>query len=102
MSVDRRSFLTYAGGGLVAAAALGKLAHADQVKLTPLEAPSEQAKPPAPSAEPPGQRLGVALVGLGHLALEQLLPAFSQSRATRLVALVSGDRKKAETIAAQT
>jgi predicted dehydrogenase len=102
MPVDRRSFLTYAGGGLVAAAALGKLAHADQVKLPPLEAPTEQAKSPAPAAEPPGQRIGVALVGIGHLALEQLLPAFSQSRATRLVALVSGDRKKAEAIAAQT
>jgi len=46
--------------------------------------------------------MGVALVGIGHLALEQLLPAFAQSKQTRLVALVSGDRKKAEAIAAQT
>src|ERR1700755_348564 len=36
MPVDRRSFLTYAGGGLVVAAALPALAHADPVKLPPL------------------------------------------------------------------
>jgi predicted dehydrogenase len=102
MTIDRRAFLTHAGSGLVAAAALRKVAQADPVKLPPTEATSEQPKPPAPAADPPEQRIGVALVGIGHLALEQLLPAFAQSRSTKLVALVSGDRKKAETIAAQT
>jgi predicted dehydrogenase len=102
MSIDRRAFLTRAGSSLIAAAALGKAAQAaPQVKLPPLEAPTEPAKSPVPAGDPPGQRLGVALVGIGHLAIEQLLPAFAQSRHTRLVALVSGDRKKAETIAAQ-
>ncbi|HEY0194016.1 MAG TPA: Gfo/Idh/MocA family oxidoreductase, partial [Kofleriaceae bacterium] len=102
MTFDRRAFLSHAGTGLLAAAALPHIAHADQIKLTPTEAPSEMPKPPAPAADPPGQRLGIALVGIGHLTLEQLLPAFAQSRSTKLVALVSGDRKKAETIAAQT
>ena len=101
MTFDRRAFLSHAGSSLVAAAALRKLVHADPVKLPPLEAPSESAKPPAPAADPPGQRIGVALVGIGHLAIEQLLPAFAQSRSTRLVALVSGDRKKAGAVAAQ-
>jgi predicted dehydrogenase len=102
MTLDRRAFLSHASTGLVAAAALPRLAHADQVKLPPLEAPSEKPKQLDPPADPPGKRLGVALVGLGHLSLEQLLPAFAQSRRTKLVALVSGDRKKAEAIAAQT
>jgi predicted dehydrogenase len=102
MTFDRRSFLSHAGKGLIAAAALPGIAKADPVKLPPLEAASETPKPPPPPSDPPGQRLGVALVGIGHLALEQLLPAFAQSRSTRLVALVSGDRKKAEAIAAQT
>ena len=102
MTIARRAFLTRAGSSLFAAAALGKVAQAaPQVKLPPLEAPSEAAKSPAPAADQPEQRIGVALVGIGHLALEQLLPAFAQSRHTRLVALVSGDRHKAEAVAAQ-
>ena len=102
MTIDRRTFLARAGTSLVAAAALPRVAQADPVKLPPLQAPSEKPKPPPEPADPPDRRLGVALVGIGHLALEQLLPAFAQSRSTRLVALVSGERKKAEAIAAQT
>jgi predicted dehydrogenase len=102
MTIDRRRFLAQAGTGLVAAAALRKVAHADQVKLPPLEAASEKPKNPDPPSDPPDKRLGFALVGIGHLALEQLLPAFAEAHNARLVALVSGDRKKADTIAAQT
>jgi predicted dehydrogenase len=102
MTIDRRNFLTHVGGTLAAAAALHKVAQADTVKLPPLEASSEKPKTPPPAPEPPDKRIGVALVGIGHLAVEQLLPAFAQSRSTRLVALVSGERKKAETVAAQT
>jgi len=102
MSIDRRKFLTHAGSGVVAAAALHRVAQADQVKLPPLDAPSEKPKASEPPADPPDKRLGVAIVGIGHLTLEQLLPAFAQSRSTKLVGLVSGDRKKAEAIAAQT
>jgi predicted dehydrogenase len=101
MTIDRRAFLAHAGTSLIAAAALRRVAQADPIKLPPLEAPSEKPKPPEPAVDPPDQRLGVALVGIGHLALEQLMPAFAQSRRTKLVALVSGDRKKAEAIAAQ-
>jgi predicted dehydrogenase len=101
MTMDRRSFLSHAGKGLIATAALGSVSKAAPAQLPPLEAPSEKPKAPPPAADPPDQRIGVALVGIGHLALEQLLPAFAQSRSTKLVALVSGDRKKAEAIAAQ-
>ncbi len=100
VTLDRRVFLT--GAGALAAAAFGKLASADGIKLPPLDAPSEKAKPLPRLAEPPEQRLGIAVVGLGHLTLDQIVPAFAASRSTRLVALVSGDRKKAETLAAHT
>jgi predicted dehydrogenase len=102
MTLDRRTFLTHLGSSVAVAAAAKRIAQADTVKLPPLEAPSEKPKQPEPPPDPPDKRIGVALVGIGHLTIEQLLPAFAQSRSTRLVALVSGDRKKAETVAGQT
>jgi predicted dehydrogenase len=99
MPLDRRTFLTQA----VAVTALARFARADaEVKLPPLQAPTEKPRTPPPLPDPPGKRIGFAIVGIGHLTLEQLLPAFTRSRRTRLVALVSGDRKKAETVAART
>ena len=99
MTIDRRRFLSHAGTGALLGA-LAQVARAD-VKLPPLEAPSEKPKPPPSLPDEPGKRLGVAIVGIGHLTMEQLLPAFAQSRSTKLVALVSGDRAKAETVAAR-
>jgi predicted dehydrogenase len=45
------------------------------------------------------KRVGFAVVGLGHIAERAVLPAFSRSRKTRLVALVSGDERKARRLA---
>jgi predicted dehydrogenase len=100
MTIDRRRFLSQAGTGALLGA-LGSVAQA-QVKLSPLEAPSERPKPPPQLPDEPGKRLGVAIVGLGHLTMEQLLPAFGDSKSTRLTALVSGNRAKAEAVAART
>ena len=55
----------------------------------------------APNLDPPGKRLGVAVVGLGHLALGQILPGFGTARHVRLAAMVSGSRDKARAMAAQ-
>ena len=44
-----------------------------KVSLPPLHNPSESGGPPNP--DPQTKRMGVAVVGLGHLALEQILPA---------------------------
>ena len=44
---------------------------------------------------------GVAVVGLGHLALEQILPGFGQAKSVRVTALVSGHREKALAVAGQ-
>jgi predicted dehydrogenase len=44
---------------------------------------------------PQDQRIGYAIVGLGKLSQEELLPAFTQCKKSKLVALVSGDKAKA-------
>jgi len=45
------------------------------------------------------KRVGIAVVGLGRIAERAVLPAFRHSRKTRLIALVSGDEKKARRLA---
>ena len=49
--------------------------------------------------EPPGRKLGWAIVGLGSLAINQILPAFAKSEKARVVALVSGHPDKARKLA---
>ncbi len=41
------------------------------------------------------------MVGLGHLALQEILPAFGEARHVRVTALVSGEAAKARAVAAQ-
>jgi predicted dehydrogenase len=114
---DRRRFLANAGRGILSASILGAVlgdAHAGTphqsnrsaadtipVQLKPLDAPSEKAAPKAPAPLEPGKRIGFALVGLGHLTLEQILPAFGSSKLAKPVALVSGDSNKAKQVAGQ-
>ncbi|MGI4976938.1 MAG: Gfo/Idh/MocA family protein [Janthinobacterium lividum] len=81
-------------------AALLGATRGDTVSLPPLHNDTEvQGQPP--EGQPPAKRLGVAVVGLGHLALEQIIPGFASSKNVRLAALVSGERDKARAIAAQ-
>jgi predicted dehydrogenase len=74
--------------------------HGDQVSLPPLDTPADQ-NGKVPSLDPFDKRLGVAVVGLGRLALTQILPGFAESKHVRVAALVSGERDKARIIAAQ-
>ena len=100
----RRHFLT------TAAAALAAPALAQQTKpnaenavdLPPLHnVPTEgPEKSPSPAASP-DQRIGYAIVGLGDLALKQILPAFGHTKYSKVVALVSGDATKAGKVADQ-
>jgi predicted dehydrogenase len=48
---------------------------------------------------PHSQKIGYAVVGLGHIAQHAVLPGFSNARKSRLVALVSGDARKAARLA---
>jgi predicted dehydrogenase len=69
--------------------------------LPPLLASSELEKNDAPEPRPPNKRMGVAVVGLGRLALQQILPAFGASKFCKVTALVTGDAAKGRRVAAQ-
>jgi len=74
-------------------------------------APAANASPPVPlappDAQPPDLKLpeavarqaGWAIVGLGQLALEEVMPAFRECQLSRPVALVSGHPEKARKVA---
>ena len=86
---------------LVARAAAGTVvAGPAKVDLPALSTPTE-AEARVPNPDDRSRRLGVAVVGLGHLSLLQILPGFGEAKHVRLAALVSGDAAKAKTIAAQ-
>jgi predicted dehydrogenase len=80
-------------------ALLGKVEDG-RVSLPPLDNAADLSVP-APNLDPPGKRLGVAVVGIGHLTLGQILPGFGEAKHVRLTALVSGERDKALAVAAQ-
>ena len=63
-----------------------------KVKFPPWRNAADTPSGPPPSPLPPDQRVGFAIVGLGRLAVEQILPAFGKSMKARPVALVSGSR----------
>jgi predicted dehydrogenase len=89
--LDRRTFLA-AGVSLIASSTMSK---ADE----PLAPPDKQ-PPHVKTPEPPAKTVGWAIVGLGQLALEEVMPAFANSRISRPVALVSGHPDKARQVAA--
>src|SRR5882672_12544744 len=82
--ITRRGFLTTVGAGLVAANVSGVL----------LPSASAQRVP-----EPPGKKVGWAIVGLGSLAINEILPAFAKCEKSKVVALVSGHPDKAQKLA---
>jgi predicted dehydrogenase len=45
------------------------------------------------------KRVGYAVIGLGHIAERAVLPAFRHAQKSRLVAVVSGDARKAQRLA---
>ncbi|MGI4832814.1 MAG: Gfo/Idh/MocA family protein [Janthinobacterium lividum] len=115
VDASRRSFINHAGRGLLAvgvAGTLGAVAPARaaalaeggetpapptgplDIKLPPLEAPTDPKASPLPNPDAPDQRVGYAIVGLGHLALGEILPAFGQAKHAKPVALVSSDADK--------
>ncbi|MFP5077883.1 Gfo/Idh/MocA family protein [Rhizobium sp. YIM 134829] len=72
-----------------------------KVKFDAWRSPADTPSPPTPAPLPPEERVGFALVGLGRLTLEQLLPAFSQCMKAKVVALVSGTPEKLKAVAQQ-
>ncbi len=107
--ITRRGLAGLAGAGLIASAqaaempepaALRGTVKGGQVSLPPLDNASDLSGK-VPQLDPRDKRLGVAVVGLGRLALTQILPGFAQSRHVRVTALVSAEPDKARIIAAQ-
>jgi len=50
---------------------------------------------------PSTQKIGYAVVGLGSISQMAVLPAFAHSKKAKLIAVVSGDKKKAKMLAEQ-
>jgi predicted dehydrogenase len=73
----------------------------DDVDFPSIVAPSERPAPPLLNADPPSRRVGFAIMGLGRLALGEILPAFADCKHARPVALISGDPDKSRAVAAQ-
>ncbi|GAB4039578.1 Gfo/Idh/MocA family protein [Spirosoma gilvum] len=71
------------------------------IELEQIKAKTEQEEAPTPSPLPDDQRVGYAIVGLGHLTLNQILPAFGAAKKSKVVALVSGSPEKLQKVAAQ-
>jgi predicted dehydrogenase len=51
--------------------------------------------------DPPGKKLGWAIVGLGRLSINQILPAFAKCENSKVTAFVTGSREKGEKLAAR-
>jgi predicted dehydrogenase len=98
-SSNRRDFLVHAGKGVLAAGLIAATGSAIASAATPLAPPDKQ---PAnlKLPKPPQKKIGYAIMGLGNLALNQILPAFAEAEKSAAVALVSGHREKAEKVAA--
>lgn len=118
-STNRRDFLANSAlgtgvlaSGLLAAGPTGsRIVAADE---TPARAPAGRAAAAGdvplapPDKQPPNLKLpevvtknvGWAIVGLGQLALEEILPAFAEAKYAKPAALVSGHADKAKQVAA--
>ncbi|HTR67555.1 MAG TPA: Gfo/Idh/MocA family oxidoreductase [Terriglobales bacterium] len=83
--ISRRGFITRMGGGLLAANVAGAFLK---------DAAAELVVP-----DPPGKKLGWAIVGLGSLSINQILPAFAKCEKSKVVAFVSGHPDKANKLA---
>ncbi len=71
------------------------------IELEQIKAKTEQQEGSTPTPLSEDQRVGYALVGLGHLTLNQILPAFGACTKSKVVALVSGSAEKMQKVAVQ-
>ena len=99
----RRDFLRYVGtlAALSAPALSAGASEKNRVEFPPIYDKSEKPEQPEPPGDPTNERIGIAIVGLGRIAVNEMLPAFSQSKHAKPVALITGDRAKGLKIAHQ-
>lgn len=114
-TLSRRSLLQ----SLTSAAVIGTVAHrpavaADAprpidvgkvsegaVRFSPIAASSEAASHADEASLAPKDRVGFAVVALGRLSVEEILPAFAQTKKCKLTALVSGSPDKLQSLGAR-
>ena len=98
---SRRKFLAQVSGGVavvnLAGALGGHAAGAERTESTATVGNSASPQLVVPDA--PGKKTGWAVVGLGSLAINQILPAFAKCEKSHVVALVSGHPDKANKLA---
>ncbi len=87
--LSRRGFIAKVSRGFVAANVAG--AFLKEAVTSEAAAPDSQ-----------GKKLGWAIVGLGNLAIHEILPAFAKCEKSSVTALVSGHPDKANKLAQQT
>jgi predicted dehydrogenase len=99
----RRDFLRYVGtlAALSAPMLQAGAAEKDRVTFPPVYDKSEKPEQTEPPGDPLNERVGVAIVGLGRIAVNEMLPAFAESKHAKPAALVTGDRAKGIKIAHQ-
>jgi predicted dehydrogenase len=85
--LSRRGFLGKMSRGLVVASATGAFLK------------SAAGQQPVVVPEPPGKKMGYAIVGLGMLSINEILPAFAKCEKSKPVAFVSGHPDKANKLA---
>jgi predicted dehydrogenase len=85
--LSRRGFLNTVGKSLAVASAAGSLLK-NAAAQGPLVVPN-----------PPGKKMGWAIVGLGSLSIYEILPAFAKCEKSKPVAFVSGHPDKANKLA---
>jgi predicted dehydrogenase len=83
----RRGFISKVGKALVVANVTGAFLK-DAMAQQGLQVP-----------DPPGKKLGWAIVGLGNLSINEILPAFAKCERSKVTALVSGHPDKANKLA---
>lgn len=72
-----------------------------RVVFPPWRGEADKPDTPPQAPLPPSDRVGFAIVGLGRLSLDELLPAFAESTQAKPVALVSGSPEKMASVARQ-
>jgi predicted dehydrogenase len=104
---DRRLFLTksaqsllLASGAIYASAASAKTA-TEEFALDKLKADTERQDEEYVEPLPSSDKIGIAVVGLGDLAIKEILPAFAKSKKCKIAALVTGHRDKGLQLAKQ-
>jgi predicted dehydrogenase len=95
MNPSRRSFLKQAGS----AVALGAFASETFSAVHAETAISQNETDQRDSSSTGGKKIGYCIVGLGRISMEHFMPGVKISKDSRIVALVSGHRDKAERVA---